>query len=68
MCLTDKYRLGGVEMHFPKKVPAISAIHLSKIWLNTPATIELTESKIASRLVFLSLLIYLVFPFVDSCA
>ena len=55
-------------MHSPKKVPAISAIHLSKIWLNTPATIELTESKIASRLVFLSLLIYLVFPFVDSCA
>lgn len=68
MCLTDKYRLGGVEMHSPKKVPAISAIHLSKIWLNTPATIELTDSKIASRLVFLSLLIYLVFPFVDSCA
>jgi hypothetical protein len=45
MCLSDKYRLGGVEMHSPKKLPAISAIHLSKIWLNTIVTIELTDSK-----------------------
>jgi hypothetical protein len=45
MCLSDKYRLGGAEMHSPKKLPAISAIRLSKIWLNTPVTIELTDSK-----------------------